>query len=392
VTDTPTVQATIVDGCVHHHWRNQDELTAYMPTAWRDYLGEARSIAGRYGQISINTPYPYLHPVDDYLAESYPATGRGVPGSDIDVLREHIFAEQPGCESAILSFHTGMFAPTLANPYLALEVCRAANEWTRERWLACDARFAGLILAPNHLPDEAAAEIRRHGADARFAGVLMAGNGLGLPFGHPLYHPIYAAAAELDLPIVLHYGGDSPDQLGGGLPKTYSEYRVLAAQPIMAHLLTCIGQGVFVKFPNLRMLVAGVGTAWVPWMLWRFDANYKAMRREAPWLTSTPSDYLRQHCFFTTWPLDLVKHPLEGDDGVEVEALHRLWQGIDGLDRMLVYASGYPYCDAERPAAVAARLPAGWQDNVLSHNARRLFRLQQSEAREEGRHVLRSYH
>jgi predicted TIM-barrel fold metal-dependent hydrolase len=85
----------------------------------------------------------------------------------------------------------------------------------------------------------------------------------------------------VDLPIVVHFGGDSPDQLGGGLPKTYAEYRVLAAQPVMSHLLTCIGQGVFVKYPNLRMLIAGVGAAWVPWMLWRFDANYKAMRRGA---------------------------------------------------------------------------------------------------------------
>jgi hypothetical protein len=379
---------SVIDAYVHHHWRNQDELTAFMPAAWRDYLGEARSIAGRYGQISINTGYPYLHPVDDFLPESYPGNGRTPPGSDVDLLREHVFA---GAETAILGFHTGMFAPTLANPYLALEVCRAANEWTRARWLECDSRFAGLVLAPNHLPEEAAAEVRRVGADARFAGVLMAGNGLGLPFGHPLYHPIYAAAAELDLPIVVHFGGDSPEQLGGGLPKTYAEYRVLAAQPVMSHLLTCIGQGVFVKYPNLRLLVAGVGTAWLPWMMWRFDANYKAMRREAPWLTSAPSEYLRAHCYFTTWPLDLLMHPLREDNSVE--ALHRLWRGIDGLENMLVYASGYPYADTEWAADVGERLPAGWQASVLSDNARRLFRLNTTAAaKEEDRRVLRTHY
>jgi predicted TIM-barrel fold metal-dependent hydrolase len=391
VTDTGNLESWVVDAYVHHHWRAEDEVTAFMPTAWREYLGEARSIAGRYGQISINTGYAYLHPVDDFLAESYPAGGRGVPGADIDLVREHLFRNSVGFPTtAILGFHTGMFAPTLANPYLALEVCRAANEWTRECWLDREERFAGLILAPNHLPDEAAAEIRRAGADARFAGVLMAGNGLGLPFGHPLYHPIYAAAAELDLPIVLHYGGDPPDQLGGGLPRTYAEYRVLAAQPVMAHLLTCIGQGVFVKYPTLRMLVAGVGTGWVPWMLWRFDANYKAMRREAPWLTSSPSEYLRAHCFFTTWPLDLLRHPLLDEDSTE--PLHRLWRGIEGLKEMLVYASGYPYSDAEWPAEVSQRLPPGWQTDVMSSNARRLFRLRRSASEGEGQRVLRSHH
>lgn len=381
---------SVIDAFVHHHWRSQDEVMAFMPAPWRDYLGQARSIADRYGQISINTGYAYQHPVDDFLQESYPA-GRGLPGTDVNLVRQHVFGDNPQIDSAVLGYHTAMFAPTLANPYLALEVCRAANEWTRARWLEADERFSALILAPNHLPEEAAKEIRRWGQDPRFAGVLMAGNGLGLPFGHPLYHPIYAAAAELDLPIVVHYGGDPADQLGGGLPKTYAEWRVLAAQPVMTHLLTSIGEGVFVKFPTLRMLVAGTGTAWVPWMLWRFDANYKAMRREAPWLTQLPSEYLREHCFFTTWPLDLTHHPLEAEPGDELAALHRLWRGTPGLEHMLVYASGYPYRDTEWPDAVSQRLPSDWRAKVLEQNARRFFRLQDSHRQEEARLVLGSH-
>jgi len=378
-----------IDAFVHHHWRSQDEVMAFMPAPWREYLGQARSIADRYGQISINTGYAYQHPIDDFLPESYPTERRGIPGTDVNLVRDHLFHN---VHMAVLGYHTAMFAPTLANPYLALEVCRAANEWTRARWLEEDERFRALILAPNHLPEEAANEIRRWGKDSRFVGVIMAGNGLGLPFGHPLYHPIYAAAADLDLPIVLHYGGDAADQLGGGLPKTYAEWRVLAAQPVMTHLLTCIGEGVFVKYPTLKMLVAGTGTAWVPWMLWRFDANYKAMRREAPWLTQAPSEYLRAHCFFTTWPLDLSRHPLESEPGEELAALHRLWRGTPGLQDMLVYASGYPYRDTEWPDDVSRRLPPGWQHSVLETNARRFFRLPEATSREEAQLVLGSHH
>jgi predicted TIM-barrel fold metal-dependent hydrolase len=386
------MSAGVIDAFVHHHWRSQDEVMAFMPAAWRDYLGQARSIADRYGQISINTGYAYQHPIDDFLRESYPTEGRGIPGTNPKLVAQHLFDQRPHTQTAVLGYHTAMFAPTLANPYLALEVCRAANEWTRANWLDRESRFGALILVPNHLPEEAVKEIKRWGADSRFVGVLMAGNGLGLPFGHPLYHPIYAAAAELDLPIVMHYGGDPADHLGGGLPKTYAEWRVLTAQPIMTHLLTCIGQGVFVKFPNLKVLATGTGTAWVPWMLWRFDANYKAMRREAPWLSQAPSDYLREHCFFTTWPLDLTRHPLEAEPGNEVAALHRLWRGTPGLENMLVYASGYPYHDAEWPEDVHPRLPAGWPDNVFENNARRFFRLPQSNVREEAQLVLGSHH
>jgi len=374
----PSHLSGVIDACVHQHWRTQDDVTSYMPQGWREFLGTARSIAGRYGQISINTPYPYIHPVDDFLPDSYPAGGRGTPGSDFDMLKAQVLDVKPDRQAAVLSFHTGMFAPTLANTYLALEVCRAINNWNTEQWLSKDSRLYGLVLAPNHLPEEAASEIRRIGGNRQIAGVLMAGNGLGMPFGHPLYHPIYQVASDMDLPIVIHYGGDAADQLGGGPPKTYTEWRILSGEPVMSHVVSCIGQGVFVKFPKLRVLVTGAGVAWVPWMMWRFDANYKSMRREAPWLTKLPSEFLRQHCYFSTWPLDLSSHPL-GEAGAS-DALQRLLRGIDGIEDMLVYASGYPYHDAEQPDEVAARLPEGWHDKVFRENARQFFRFPQAAA------------
>jgi ABC-type amino acid transport substrate-binding protein len=143
----------------------------------------------------------------------------------------------------------------------------------------------GLAMVPNQLPGEAAREILRVARNPRFVGVVMAGNGLGKPFGHPVYHPIYTAAAECDLPVVLHAGGDAtPDVIthtaGGGLPATYGEYEVLKAQPVATHLVNMIARGVFERFPGFRLLGAGAGCGWIPALFWRFDTNYKTFRRE----------------------------------------------------------------------------------------------------------------
>ena len=59
------------------------------------------------------------------------------------------------------------------------------------------------------------AEIRRAGAHERMVGIALGANGLGLPFGHPAYHPIYEAASEMKLPILIQVGLDLGFFLGG---------------------------------------------------------------------------------------------------------------------------------------------------------------------------------
>ena len=105
--------------------------------------------------------------------------------------------------------------------------------------VGADPRLLGTILVPTQVPDAAAAEIRRVGANDRMAAVLLTVCGLARPFGHPCYAPIFEAAHELDLPVVIRTGTnqtiDAHVPAAGGVPSTFTESRALAPQELMTH-------------------------------------------------------------------------------------------------------------------------------------------------------------
>ena len=319
-----------------------------MPEAWQQFVG---------GNPIVPT-FPYDHPLGDRTHQPW----------DRQALEAHM--DRIGAEAAILSHDVSMFVPALPSHYLAAEITKAVNQWTVDRWLDGDTgRLWGSILVSNQFPQEAADEIRRLGKHPRMATVLLGGNGLGKPFGHPLYHPIYEAAEEVGLPVTIHVGGDAVVETltataAGGPPTLYVEYQLLAAQPIMTHLVSLIAQGVFEKYPHVRVLFAGAGVAWLPSLMWRFDAVYNAYRREIPWLHRAPTSYLRDHIRITTYPLDSPPHP---------EQLIKLLQAFPVLEDMLCFASGYPAREGDDPHAIQDRLPASWLPKIFRDNARDLY-------------------
>jgi predicted TIM-barrel fold metal-dependent hydrolase len=366
----------VIDACVHHEWATQRELTDYMPRGWQEFLRQPERLLGRPEEIPILPMFPYHRAEGNVLPEATVDGQRA--GTSYEVLRDQVL-DPFGVDRAILSHGIGMYTPANPNPHLAREIATAANDWTLDKWVSRDERLFSLILAPTQIPDEAVAEVERLAGNPRMVGVLVAANSFAKPFGHPIYHPIYKAAAEHDLPIVFHTGGDALSgtlsaTAGGGPPSTYAEYATLLPQAMMTHLITLIAQGVFVKYPNLRVLVAGAGAAWLPAIFWRFDIEYNAYRRETPWLRDTPSDVLRKHIRLTTYPLDVAPDPAQ---------VARLLRAYPPMEDVLVYASGYPNWDADTPPGIAERIPTEWHSKVYRENALDLFRWSSRGARVE---------
>jgi uncharacterized protein len=357
----------VIDCCVNHTWSNQLELMDYMSSGWREFLGRPNRLPNGGGMISIAAGNPYRRPGGGKLTDSRPASGQA-EGSDYDLLVSH-WLGKTDIRQVVLGFDTGALAPALLNPHAGAEICRAANDWTIDHWLTReDGRLTSLMLVQNQVPDVAAAEIRRVGEHPKIVGILLGGNGLARPFGHPAYHPIYEAAAELGLPIVIKAGAEVvPDSLAQvaatGEPSTYAEFRILSAQPLMTHVASMITQGVFEKFPGLRMLVIGGGVLWIPALLWRFDTNYQSLRREVPWVKRLPSEYFQDHVRVGTGPLDKLSQPV----------FLRAIRLIDRAEDVLCFASGYPDWDSDAPSEVALRLPPEWQQKIMHDNGRRLF-------------------
>ncbi len=367
----------VVDCDIHHDWPTPAALYPYLSSGWREFV----TAPMRNGlppvpitPTSTLTAYPHG---SVHRPESFPDDGTAA-GSNYELMREQLL-DRHGIERGLLLWGAGQYISAMANLYLATEVARAANDWCIDEWLTDrDDRLYSTILVANQHPEAAAEEIRRVGPHPRFAGVLFLSSGAGKPFGHPIYHPIYEAAAELDLPIVIHVGGESlPGQnvapTASGVPAFYVELHAHMPQGIMTHMMSLIFHGVFDKYPGLRVVFAETGLGWVPWFLWRMDTGYKGVRREAPWMKKHPSEYFYEHIRMSTQPLDQSPEP---------EQLVELLKMMNGKET-LVFSSDYPHWDGDGPDYVARHLPADWLPSVFRENAMKVLRFDGGNGRRE---------
>jgi predicted TIM-barrel fold metal-dependent hydrolase len=365
--------ASVIDACAFHEWPSQLSLLPYMPVGWAELIKREADIGG---PMNIKSQWLFEHPrrrnASDalYYGEVRKDKGGPPPGTEVgDVIGSLL--DGTGTERVVLGYYDGLLATAYPLPYVAREVVRAVNDWTVAEWLEADERLHGMVLIASAIPSEAVSEIRRVGSHPRMVAVALGANGLGLNFGHPAYHEIYEAAAELGLPLVLQAGCDGmSDQVtvptAAGIPTTYAVFDALSAQSLATHVISMVTGGVFERFPDLQVLLVGGGAAWVPTFLWRWDFNYRISRRiESPWLSRTPPEYFARHFLVSTYGLERPPRP---------EQLARVLRVIPDVESVLMYASGYTRHDAESPEEIAARLPEEWHERVFHTNATDFFR------------------
>jgi predicted TIM-barrel fold metal-dependent hydrolase len=365
-------ETPVIDAAVFHNAASDQEVLELVAPEWREYLTEEIRIAARQRRtVSILAPFQtwaLTSPLGEKLADAYPAGG-GPPGSDLGIIRrQHLDPNR--IARAVLCHDVAMPMPGYFNFDLAVAITTGVNRWLFERFLPDREFVSGLILAQTQSPELAAAEIMSFGRHPRCAGVLLGANGLGRPFGHRLYMPIFSAAAEMDLPVVIIAGGDlsatvTTQPVAGGTASFYSDYHTLTSQSLMTHAVSLICHGVFDRLPDLRVLLLGGGVAWITPFLSQFATSYKQFRRDTPWLRRAPADYFFDNVRVATYPLDRTDAP------------ERLWKYLgesSGLDRVLCYASGYPNWDRDTVDDIRSWLPPAWLPAVLHDNAERLFR------------------
>lgn len=349
-----TAEQLIVDVGAHVPWPSDGEVWELMPADWRDYVGTAGSLPGGWGARPIHLENPHVAP--------------GVPRAVSDLT---LPPAGPRVRRRVLLQEAGIFVGAEPNPYLSQQIARAANAWLLERHLRpAGGRDAGAIVVGTQLPEEAASEIRRLAADPLMVAVQLGSTTFARPFGHPAYLPILEAAAEQGLPVIIHADGDAVLESyatpnGGGPTSTDAELRILAGQALTSHLVSFVAHGTFDRLPDLRVVLHGGAIGWLPPTLWRLDTNYKGLRREMPWTTRLPSEYVRDHVALTTYPLDAPNDP---------DGLRRLVEVHHEFPDVLCFASGGVRSDGADWDAVAAALPPAWHERVRAANAERLFR------------------
>src|SRR5699024_8471253 len=149
------------------------------------------------------------------------------------------------------------------------------------------------LVIPGRDPQAAAEEIDRVGSHPQFRQVMLPVRSERL-YGQRIFYPIYEAAQRNDLVIGLHWGGTSEDAPSPtGYAGYYAEEYAVETQLYLSQLTSMIFEGVFQKFPSLRVAVMEGGFSWVPTWGWSMNKKWKGLRRDFPWLDEYPLDVLR---------------------------------------------------------------------------------------------------
>ena len=350
----------MIDCDVHNGWDSARVLLPYLDRNFRDYL-ERGELPGGRGSFP-HAHRPWLHPEGYFRYDAVPPDS--APGADYEFMRDQLL-DRYDLDHAILLGEEAVEVSTLANPYYASALARAHNDWVLDTWAARDPRFGiSIVVAPQD-PHGAAAEIRRVGGHPQVAQVLVT-SGSQRPYGDPFYRPMWEAASEMRLPIAAHLGGQggvNVNPTGTGAPTFYWEAHAMLCESGMGHLASVLAHGIFERYPHTALVLVECGVAWVPAILWRLDADYRALRKETPWMRRLPSEYAREFVRITTQPLERPGSP------------EALWSALDDIGgrEMLMFSSDYPHWDFDDP--FTTRFPAEWREDVMDGNARKLYRL-----------------
>jgi predicted TIM-barrel fold metal-dependent hydrolase len=365
----------VIDCDVHHNRVGDSDVLEYLPKEWRDFVDLPGP--GRLPLRARGGPRTLDHPDGTYKRlDTFPENG-GEPGSDYELMRKQ-FLEPYDIDMAHLSFDDWI-EPTLPQAGLATALCRAMNDWSAERWLeeTGDDRLCSTLIVPMHDPQDAAAEIRRMGQNPRIVSAFITYNPLAMPLGNAIYEPVFEAAAEMELPIYLHVnageflGAAAPLVAGGGTVNYRFEGFLFSYMPTAAHLASMIMNGVFERYPKLKVLMAECGLFWVPWLTTALDDRYEVMRVESRWVRKRPSEYLREHTKYATQPIEATPS--------DREAMIDYLKVCDGIEEMLCFSSDYPHWDSDVPTYIRSILPKSWHEKVFRDNALDLFRMPSRE-------------
>ena len=199
------------------------------------------------------------------------------------------------------------------------------------------------------------------------------------PDGHSPSHigfdPLWAAAEEAGLPIVLHVGGGGklledayfenglppvPDFHGGDDNFKSIDYMAIA-YPVMKTLTALVVDRVLDRFPRLKFGVIEQGASWLPGWMRNMDSAHNAFYKNEERLQKMslrPSEFVRRQVRVTPYPHE--------DTG---------WIVVNSGDEVCLFSSDYPHVEGGRHpikrfevSMDAAGLSAAQKDRFYCHN------------------------
>jgi aminocarboxymuconate-semialdehyde decarboxylase len=264
--------------------------------------------------------------------------------------------DERGISHAVLSVAPQLFMYWVDGSETA-GFCRAVNDDLAAFATGTAGRISAVATLPMQDPAAAVAELTRAVTTLGMRGAEIGPHVEGTPLDAPALRPVLAAAADLDVPLIVHpyYVAPRP-----GLEDFYLTNLIgnpLATTVCAARL---IFSGVLDELATLRMVLVH-GGGYLPYQIGRLDHGYQ-VRPEARGCAHPPSAYLGRFWF------DTVTH---------APAPLRFLTKMAGADHV-VYGTDFPFDMAAGPLADqldGTGLGPDDETAIAGRNADQLFRL-----------------
>jgi predicted TIM-barrel fold metal-dependent hydrolase len=367
----------------NHYYEAEDAFTRHVDPRmrsrcmrWADVDGKRRLLVG--GKVNRFIPNPTFDPVAkpgaliDYfrgktsITDLHAAFGELDPISPAyrDPAARVAVMDAQGLDATFLfpTLGVGMESSLSADRPALLAAFRGFNRWLLDDWTFNyhDRLYAApyLTLADVDWAVEELEFVLDHGArviNMRPGPILdPAGN---RSFGHPSHDPFWARVDEAGITVAFHAGdagyGFMLEQWGvGGEFQAFripALFQLLTMSPISDTVASFIADGVFARFPNLRIATIENGADWVEPLFWKLKKVWN-MRR--PMWAEDPRDTFRRHVWVAPfYEDDLVNlaerigmdHIVFGSDWPHAEGLADPLSYVDDLD-----AAGFTQADADK--------------------------------------------
>jgi predicted TIM-barrel fold metal-dependent hydrolase len=230
---------------------------------------------------------------------------------------------------------------------LELAMYEAYHRFLKDYCAPYPDRLTSVLLVSGRDVAASVAEIRRCGQEDWPVGVFPICPP-EMSLDDPDWEPIWAAAQEYDLTVIIHSFTMSVPYPPGMWDNWDNAFLVRSASHVwnaQRNMAALIGSGVLDRYPQLRVAPLECGHGWLAFWASRLDEQAEMCRHLLPALKQKPSDYIRGPQFFQSIQLH------EGEQSLR--------QAIEVLgDDTFMFATDYPHSESWFPKSVDAFL--GW--------------------------------
>ncbi len=263
--------------------------------------------------------------------------------------------DRAGVDMSVISVNIP--TPDMLAPELAVAGARLCNDAIAELCQRHPQRFVGIASLPLNDVAEASQELERAAHELDLRGVFLPSHINGLPVDDQRFEPIYARAAELGMPLVLH---PAVPTWGSAI----GEYSMIPMIGFMVDtsyaMLRLILSGIMERLPALQVVHPHCGGV-LPYVMGRVVEQTEVKRRGREYISQSPRETYRRVYF------DLVS-----PDSLAMDYVYR----FAGASQLL-FGSDHPWVKIEAIMGCLGDLdcPEADMARILGGNARELFRI-----------------